>query len=238
MSQEASSKGVVRRAFHKAKFGQDKFVLVQTTRIHYVEAGKGEPLVLVPGAYSAHRTWDHLIPLLAKEYRILVLDLEGIRQDYSPQEQADLMAKIIQQLDLGKVSLMGGSQSGRVIFYFAVHYPELLNTIVSLGGGVIQLETKLESSSPKSWYKLGLTRKTTSHIEEQAKSIKCPTLYLYGTKSDPRGTLLKKNLEYLTTYLPQTWIVALEGRIRDLAMLQPSEITSIILEFLRKKPSR
>ncbi len=237
MNSEPSSKGTVRRAFHKAKFGQDKFILVQTTRIHYVEAGQGEPLILIPGSYGAHRTWDHLIPLIAKEYRVFVLDFET-DPDHSFQEQADLIARIVQQLALGKVNLMGGSQSGKIVFEFAVHHPELLSKIVSIGGGVIQPDINSKGISRKSWYKLNLDRKNPDNIEEEAKSIKSPILYIYGTQSNSKDSFLEGNLKFLQTYLPQAWIVALEGRIRDLAMHQPSEITSIILEFLRKKPAR
>jgi hypothetical protein len=57
-----SEKGITRRVFHKAKFGVDRFILVQTYKIHYVEAGASEPVILIPGFASTR--WNRLMPLL------------------------------------------------------------------------------------------------------------------------------------------------------------------------------
>ena len=90
-----------RRVFHKAKFGVDKFILVQTYKIHYVEAGAGEPVILIPGSYSTYRVWNRLMPLLAGDFRLLALDYVGVGDsdkptkgfDYTIQEQTDIIAK-------------------------------------------------------------------------------------------------------------------------------------------------
>ena len=36
----------------KPRYGMDKFVAVQGYNLHYVEAGEGTPVVLIPGAFS------------------------------------------------------------------------------------------------------------------------------------------------------------------------------------------
>ncbi len=290
-----------RRIFHKAKFGVDKFILVQRYKIHYVEAGAGEPVILIPGSYSTYRAWNRLMPLLAGDFRLLALDYVGTGDsdkpdkgfDYTVQEQTDIIANMVQQMGLDKVNLIGGSYGGAIVFDFAARYPDLVNKIVSIEGGVVkpdkmkgdpmeyclkfpvvgdvfikvvrsgvlnkpaarvvvgkwyssmtpvdkeemleQISSNAKSASRIPWYKISIARKTSRDIEEEAKSIKTPILYLYGTESAYKEILLEKNLTYLKTYLPQAWIVAMEGGIHDLAMQKPAEVANVILEFLRKK---
>jgi pimeloyl-ACP methyl ester carboxylesterase len=282
-------------------FGVDKFVTVQKYKLHYVEAGEGYPVILIPGSYSTYRAWSRLVPLLSGEYRLLALDYLGVgdsdkpRQgfNYTIQEQADIIAAMVRQLNLGKVNLIGGSYGGAIVFDFAARFPEMVDKIVSIEGGVVkpdhpgiepleyclkfpvigdlfvqivrtgilnkpaarvvsgkwypvmthedkhevlkQIESNSRTALRIPWYKISIARKTSPDIEEIAKSIKSPILYLYGTKSDFKKILLEKNIQYLRTYLPQAWIVALEGGIHDLAMQKPAEVANLIREFLQKR---
>lgn len=290
-----------RRIFHKAKFGVDRLILVQRYKIHYVEAGAGEPVILIPGSYSTYRAWNRLMPLLAGDFRLLALDYVGTGDldkpdkgfDYTVQAQTDIVANMAQQMGLDKVNLIGGSHGGAIVFDLAARYPDLVNKIISIEGGVVkpdkmkgdpmeyclkfpvvgdvfikvvrsgalnkpaarvvvgkwyssmtpvdkeemleQISSNAKSASRIPWYKISIARKTSRDIEEDAKSIKTPILYLYGTESAYKEILLEKNLTYLKTYLPQAWVVAMEGGIHDLAMQKPAEVANVILEFLRKK---
>lgn len=296
-----SPRDVPYRILRKAKYGVDKFALVQRYKIHYVEAGQGEPIVLIPGSYSTYRVWNRLMPLLAGQYRLLALDYLGVGDsdkprkgfDYTVQEQTDVIAQMVRQLDLGKVHLIGWSYGGAIVFDFAARYPELVNKIVSIEGGVVkpakmkgdpverclkfpvigdifirvartgvlnkpvarvmvgkwyssltpmdqeevreQITSNSRSASRIPWYKISIARRTSKDLQEEAKSIKVPILYLYGTLSHFKGILLEKNIQYLKNYLPHAWIVALEGGVHDLAMQKPAEVAGLILEFLTKK---
>jgi pimeloyl-ACP methyl ester carboxylesterase len=252
LSSEKSRKEISPRIFHKARFGVDKFILVQRYKIHYVEAGQGEPVILIPGSYNTHRTWKRLMPLLSAEFRLLALDYIGSvdpqkgdeNSEITLQEQTDIIAKMVQQIGFEKVNLIGGYYGGTTVYDFAARYPDLVNKIISIEGSLVQSDTERSSSQQSSkgknlsrlpWYKINLARKSTQSIEEEAKSIKAPLLYLFGASSDIKRIQLAANLEYLKTYLPHSWVVALEGSIHDLATQQPLDIATIILEFLRKK---
>ena len=52
MSPEKSLQVSSARFFRKAKYGLDKFVLIGKRKIHYVEAGQGDPIILIPGSGS------------------------------------------------------------------------------------------------------------------------------------------------------------------------------------------
>jgi pimeloyl-ACP methyl ester carboxylesterase len=143
----------VSQVFRKARHGTDKFILVQKYRIHYVEAGKGEPVILIPGSYSTYRAWNRLMPLLEGEYRLIALDYIGAGDsdkpssgfEYTINEQTDLIAQMIRQMELGKVNLVGGAYGGAIVFDFAARYPEMVNKIVSIEGGVIAPEADKDS---------------------------------------------------------------------------------------------
>lgn len=233
---EQPTHNIVRRIFRKATFGRDKFILVQKQRIHYIEAGKGEAVVLLPGTYSTHRIWNRLTPLLAVEYRILAPNYEV--EDISTETQTDLIARMVQQMGIGKVNLVGGLTGGAVVFDFSARYPDLVNKIICIQGRVFP-DSYNSKNTGKKWYKINVfSGKQSNKFEERAKLIQAPILYLYGTKSDNKTIPLRKNLEYLKNYLPQAWIIALEGGIHDLSMHKPEEIADLILVFLKTNLSK
>lgn len=222
------------RITRRAKYGADKFVLIGRQKVHYIEAGKGDPVIFIPGSYSTYRLWNHLIPLLSKDYRLLAPDYSG-EFEYTVQEQSDLVAQIVRQLELVKVILVGGAQGGEVVFDFAARYPDLTTRIVSIGGHIFSADgLKGDSKNPKA-----KTQKTLrgSAISEKAKDLKLPILYLYGTKTNIKQVELVKDLEFLQKNLPQAWIVALEGGIFDAALKNPEEVANIILDFLKARSS-
>src|SRR5208337_3461059 len=59
--------------YSKSEHGMDKFVVVSGRHIHYVEAGEGEPILLIPGAFSTYRDWNRIIPSLSRGYRVLAI---------------------------------------------------------------------------------------------------------------------------------------------------------------------
>ncbi len=230
------------RTVRKIKCGTDKFILVRSTRVHYTEAGQGETVLLLPGSESTYRVWNRLMPLLAQKYRILALDYPrftdmkapGKNADAKLGEVADLIAQMVQQMKLEKVSLIGISLAGAISFDFASRYPAMVNKVVSIGGYITKLHEK-KGILRKSLKRFGVIHDASIDIEEEAKSIQSPVLYLYGTQTNLREVPLKDNLEFLQTYLPQAWIAAVEGGIFEMAMQKPAELSSLILEFLTKK---
>ena len=286
-----------RKAFSKAKYGEDKFTKVAGYVLHYVEVGKGHPTLLIPGSFSTYRAWNRIVPSLSKRYRLLSLDYLGIGDSdkptkgfsYTIEEQADLIANMIIQLDIGKVHLVGASYGGAIVLSLAIRHPDLISKVVSIEGGVVmpknmpaspmeyflkypiigdlfiaftktnlltetlvrlitgkwhpymtrddkkemkeQLLHNSKSSSRIPWYMISVSNKTSKPFEEEAKSLSVPVLYLYGTESDFKKSILEPNLWFFQTYLPQIRIVGLEGGIHDLEFQKLQETTDLIMEF-------
>lgn len=57
--------------------GQSHRTDVHGTSIAWSEMGSGEPLVLIHGFQDTHRVWAKVAPLLADDFRVLMIDLPG-----------------------------------------------------------------------------------------------------------------------------------------------------------------
>ncbi len=133
----------------KTAFGEDKYIEVDQYRMHYVEAGQGKPLVLIPGSFSTYRSWKRVMLLLAGSFRLLAVDYVGAGDSdkptsgfsYSIAEQADLIAAMIRKLDLGPVCLTGISYGGVIVLNIAARYPQLVEKVICIEGGVVVPQT-------------------------------------------------------------------------------------------------
>jgi pimeloyl-ACP methyl ester carboxylesterase len=132
--------------YSKPKYGLDKFVVVQGYNLHYVEAGEGQPILLIPGAFSTYRHWNRVIPYLSEHYRLLCLDYLGVGDSdkprsgfgYTIEEQTDLIVKMIEALQISKVRIFGVSYGGAIALNLAARYPEKVDRIISIEGNGIK----------------------------------------------------------------------------------------------------
>jgi pimeloyl-ACP methyl ester carboxylesterase len=138
----------------RAEYGEDEFREIDGNQIHYVDIGKGTPVVLIPGSFSTYRIWNLILPRLSETHHLLALDYLGTGDSDKPRsgfrytigEQADWIAKFIRVLRLGKVHLVGASYGGAIVFNLAARYPEVVGKVVSIEGGI--LKPKIMPSTP------------------------------------------------------------------------------------------
>jgi len=134
------------KIYSKPQYGVDKFVVVEGYNIHYVEAGEGDPILLIPGAFSTYRHWNRMIPYLSKHYKLLCIDYLGVGDSdkprsgfgYTIEEQADLIVKMIEALQIPKVQIFGVSYGGAIALNLAARYPEKVDKIISIEGNGIK----------------------------------------------------------------------------------------------------
>jgi pimeloyl-ACP methyl ester carboxylesterase len=67
-----------------AEFGVDRFATVRGYRIHYVELGKGHPLVLVPPSFATYRNCKKVAHKMAEHFRVPAVDYLGTGQSDKP----------------------------------------------------------------------------------------------------------------------------------------------------------
>jgi non-heme chloroperoxidase len=93
-------------------------------RIHYVEAGKGDPIVFIPGWRMPGWIWQKQIDGLSDEYRVIAVDPrsqgESDKPDYGhlPENRARDYKQVVDQLGLKQPVLIGWSMGcGELLSY-------------------------------------------------------------------------------------------------------------------------
>ncbi len=106
--------------------------------------GSGVPLVMLHGFTGSVENWHPLVGHLEQYTTAILIDLPGHGRSDAPPDPARYemtavardLAKLLQALTASPVNLLGYSMGGRLALYMAVHYPDLVKTLI------------LESASP------------------------------------------------------------------------------------------
>ena len=99
---------------------------VDGVRLHYVERGSGEPLVLLHGNGSMIEDFESsgLINLAAKNYRVIVFDRPGFGHSdrprnvvWTPDAQAELVKHALERLGVSNATVLGHSWGASVAWH-------------------------------------------------------------------------------------------------------------------------
>lgn len=125
-------------------------------QLHYEDYGHGQPLLLVHGLGSSTRDWEYQIPLLARHYRVLALDVRGHGRSDKPRgpyriaDFADDVVALIEHLQLPPVHLVGISMGGMIGFQLGVDRPELLRSLTIVNSG-----PEVKARNAREWLEIG-----------------------------------------------------------------------------------
>jgi len=123
--------------FSTSSFGQMKQVKVNGAEFNYTDKGSGVPIVFIHGGLEDYRTWDAQVDRFSKNYRVIAYSRrfnfpnKNTKQikDFSAKTEAEDLAALIQQLNLGRVHLVGHSFGGLVSLFLTKNHPELVQTL-------------------------------------------------------------------------------------------------------------
>lgn len=123
-------------------------VEIRTQRVRWADTemvfkrlGSGEPLVLLHGIAACLDTWESVLPLLAKNFDVIAVDLPGHGQtlkprgDYSIGAFATAVRDLLEALDISSATIVGHSLGGGVALQFAYQYPERCDRLVLVCSG-------------------------------------------------------------------------------------------------------
>src|SRR4051812_29771497 len=119
-----------------------RFLDVDGVRLHYIERGTGEPLVLIHGNGTLIQdfTINGLVDRLSKHYRVIVFDRPGYgyttrpRGLWTPRAHATLFEHALQQLGVERAIVLGHSWGTMVAVSLALQSPSLVRSLVLLSG--------------------------------------------------------------------------------------------------------
>ena len=101
---------------------ESRFLTLSDIRLHYLDEGEGEVVVLLHGWPQTSHVWRHIIPKLSSKYRVLAPDLRGLGDSSRPTDGFDsgtVAGDIIALLDALAVrdfSIVGHDWGGPAAF--------------------------------------------------------------------------------------------------------------------------
>ena len=111
--------------------------------LHYVLAGKGDPLLLLHGWPQSWYCWHKVMPALAEHFSLIAPDLRGLGDSSRPQDgydkatiAEDIRKLVHDHLKLDAYHLMAHDWGGPVAFALAATYPEHVRKLVMLDTAV------------------------------------------------------------------------------------------------------
>jgi pimeloyl-ACP methyl ester carboxylesterase len=122
------------------------FIRVNGLKTHFIEAGEGEPLILIhgggPGASGAHN-WGKNIGALSRHFHVFAVDLIGYGLtdkppiEYSYQAKVDQLSNLIDALCLDQVHLCGNSMGCYVVVRYALDRPERVKKVLMVATATV-----------------------------------------------------------------------------------------------------
>jgi pimeloyl-ACP methyl ester carboxylesterase len=122
---------------------QGKFVEVDGVRLHYLEQGSGQPLVLIHGNGTMAGDYEisTVLERAAEKYRVIAFDRPGYGYSERPNTttwdataQAALLHKALIQLGVERPIVLGHSWGTLVALSLALEQPEYVRSLVLLSG--------------------------------------------------------------------------------------------------------
>ena len=106
--------------------------------VSYDDAGSGDTIVLLHGFLENKNMWAFFIDKFQKQFRIVSIDLLGhgktpaLGYVHSMEENADMVATVLEALKIKQYSIIGHSMGGYVALELAKKQPLLLQKLVLL----------------------------------------------------------------------------------------------------------
>jgi pimeloyl-ACP methyl ester carboxylesterase len=163
---------------------------LQTTTLEYVESGSGQPVVLVHGSASDHRTWEQQMEAFPTKFRVVSYSRryhwpnEPVADgaEYSMSDQVDDLELLVKSLDITGAHIVGHSYGAYLALMVAIRNPTLLGSLVLAEPPVIPLFTSFPPK-PHEILKLLVTRPKTA----------LPIIKFAATGLGPAATAARKN---------------------------------------------
>lgn len=174
------------------KFG-NQYAIIGGYRIHYVEAGRGDPVLFIHGNPTSSYLWRNVLPRVAGNLgrRGIALDLLGFgksdkRDDvvYTSRLHADIVEAFIEKLDLKNLILVLHEWGGPLGAAYAVNHPDNV-------WGLAFMETFVW---PYSWNDLGRFAPAFRLLRSPFGYILIQMMNIFMNKILPRSVIHKENL--------------------------------------------
>ena len=218
--------------------------------LHYIDQGKGFPLILLHGNGEDHTYFRHQITFFSQFYRVIALDTRGHGKSpigsapFTISQFADDLFQFMKQQQIPQAHILGFSDGGNIALTFALRYPERVKSLILNGANLFP-------AGMKTWVHLGvhmeyaaavlkrdhyhaslmnLMRKEPNFSPADLRSVSQPTLVIAGN----RDMIKDRHTRLIASSVPNAQLVILSGD-HFLANKCPDRFNSAVQQFLSDK---
>lgn len=223
-------------------------------KLHYLEKGSGEPLILLHGNGEDGTYFTNQIEYFSKFYRVIAVDTRG--HGKSPRGEAPFCIRqfaedlycFINDMKIEKTNILGFSDGANIALVFAVNYPGRVKRLILNGANLdskgvkpsvqipivigyktASLFAKKSTDAKRNAEMLGLMVNDPNIGENELNRITVRTLVIAGTKDMIKAKHTKK----IYAALPNAELVFIKGN-HFIANQNPAAFNHAVEEFLLK----
>jgi pimeloyl-ACP methyl ester carboxylesterase len=133
--------------------------------MHYIERGRGDPIVLIHGLGGTTGSWAGVIPLLAANHRVIAMDLAGFGFSgkdagllLTQSRQSERVAAVMEALGISRATVVGHSLGGAVAQRLAADFPGKVERLV--------LVASVDAAQPEGWAPDGLKARVLGRLSQ------------------------------------------------------------------------
>src|SRR5712692_626769 len=112
--------------------------MVGETKLAYMDAGSGQPVVFVHGIPTDYRAWNAQVEPFSRKYHMIAYSRRLARPNQNRENygastienNATDLIGLVEHLNISPVHLVGHSYGGFIAAYCAATHPELIRTLV------------------------------------------------------------------------------------------------------------
>ena len=183
--------------------------MTDTVRLHYVERGEGQPVLLLHGFPLDHTIWEAQIEALSAHWRVIAPDLRGHGQSpiwggvFTMEDMAADVAALLDELGIERAAWVGHSMGGYVAM-------AALRTLPERVAGVGMVATHPFADSPEK-------RTQREHSAQQVLSEGVDVLVdamlgvLFAPETPPEADYVQRVAAIMRRTSPQGVAAALRG---------------------------
>jgi pimeloyl-ACP methyl ester carboxylesterase len=233
---------------------------VNGVKIWYAVFGRGEPVIMLHGGLANSDYWGYQVPVLAKRYRIIVMDSRGHGRSTRDQTPFgyDLMAQdVVGLMDFLKIrtaAIVGWSDGAILGLDIAIHHPARVTKLFAFAANSDPSGVKDTSQSPV--FKAYLVRVEKEYARlsptpDQFKTFLGQISKMWSTEphftsdqlnriivptwivdADHDEAILRENTEFMAAQIPNAGLL-LQPDVSHFSFLQdPRQFNDDVLHFL------
>lgn len=110
---------------------------VNGAKLHWAEAGQGDPLIFIPGSNGDYRSWQQQVPAFAEHFRTITISRRYEYPDHfiptgssTIEDNCTDLLTLFDHLEIRRAHLVAHSFGGYIALAFAEKYPHLVQKLI------------------------------------------------------------------------------------------------------------